>query len=509
LSASDVESIVGLLAVVALLAQLARRLSVPYPIVLVLTGLLLALVPGLHRPALDPETFFLLFLPPLLYSEAYVFSPAALREAAVDIALLAVGLVVATAVAVAAVAHAVAGLPWAAAFVLGAVVGPTDPVSATSVIRRVGISGRVVTILEGESLVNDGTALVIYRLAISAAGAAAFSAWHALGEFVWVSLGGIAAGVLAAGVAVWVRRWITVMEAELTASLLMPFVAYLPAERLGVSGVLAAVTAGLLVGSRSGETSAGARLRRHAFWEVVLFVLNSSLFLLIGLAMPDVLGRIEDRDAGTLAIHALLLAVTVIGLRLAWMLALAPLASPSSRAERLVLVWCGMRGGVSLAAALAVPVMVAGHPFPARDEIVFFAYAIVLATLVIPGLTLGRLLDHLGLASAAERAHGDARARARILDAALEHIGELAERDELPEEIIGRLRELYESRVAGAPVPELPEPSDEILRAQRGVVAAQRAALAELESAGRIGEDTAREIGLELELDEQRGMSAR
>jgi Na+/H+ antiporter len=503
--ASDVESIIGLLAVVALLAQLARRLSVPYPIVLVLAGLLLALVPGLHRPALDPEAFFLLFLPPLLYSEAYLFSPVALREAAADIALLAVGLVVATAVAVAAVAHAVAGLPWAAAFVLGAVVGPTDPVSATSVIRRLGISGRVVTILEGESLVNDGTALVIYRLAISAAGAAAFSAWHALGEFVWVTLGGIAVGVLAARAAFWVRRSFTVMEAEVTVSLLMPFVAYLPAERLGVSGVLAAVTAGLLLGRRPDEMSAGARLRRHAFWEVVVFVLNSVLFLLIGLAMPDVLGRIVDGDAGTLAVRALLLSATVIGLRMTWLLLVAWPGSPGSRAERFVLGWCGMRGGVSLAAALAVPAMAGGHPFPARDEIVFFAYAIVLATLVIPGLTLGWLIDRLGLAPREERAHIDSRARAHILNAALEHIDELAERDELPEEIIARLRQLYESRLAGlAPVPGPAAPSEAFQRAQDGVVAAQRAALAELESAGRIDEAAAQELGVELGLDEHR-----
>jgi CPA1 family monovalent cation:H+ antiporter len=373
-----------------------------------------------------------------------------------------------------------------------------------SVIRQLGISGRVVTILEGESLVNDGTALVIYRLAISAAGAAAFSAWHALGEFAWVTLGGIAVGGLAAAVGLWARRSLTVMEAEVTVSLLMPFVAYLPAEQLGVSGVLAAVTAGLLLGRRPDGMSAGARLRRDAFWEVVVFVLNSMLFLLIGLAMPDVLARIADRDAGTLAVRALVLSATVIGLRMAWLLFGRPRSS-GSRGERFVLGWCGMRGGVSLAAAVAVPAMAGGRPFPARDEIVFFAYAIVLTTLVIPGLTLEWLIDRLGLVPTGERGRAEATARTQILNAALEHVDELAERDELPEETIARLRELYESRLAGlAPAPGPAEPSPAFQQAQQGVVAAQRAALAELESAGRIGEAAAQEIALELDLDERR-----
>jgi CPA1 family monovalent cation:H+ antiporter len=277
-----------------------------------------------------------------------------------------------------------------------------------------------------------------------------------------------------------------------------------------VSGVLAAVTAGVLLGSRAGETSAGARLRRHAFWEVLVFTLNSLLFLLIGLAMPDVLGRIAAGDTAALAVRALMLAATVIGLRVAWMLLVAPLVSPRPRGELLVLGWSGMRGGVSLAAALAVPVMAGGDPFPARDEIVFFAYAIVLATLLIPGLTLGPLIDRLGVASPEERSRGEARARAHILQAALEHIDELAERDELPDEIVGLLRELYESRLdrllgGAAPAEELQEPSDEVRRAQRGVVAAQRAALAQLADAGEIGEAAARGVGRELDLDELRG----
>jgi CPA1 family monovalent cation:H+ antiporter len=292
-------------------------------------------------------------------------------------------------------------------------------------------------------------------------------------------------------------------------SLLMPFVAYLPAEQLGVSGVLAAVTAGVLIGRRAHETSAGARLRRHAFWEVLVFVLNSILFLLIGLAMPDVLAGSTNADVTTLARDALVLAATVIALRLGWMLLIAPIISPSPRGELLVLGWSAMRGGVSLAAALAIPVTTGGHPFPARDEIVFYAYAITLVTLVIPGLTLGPLIDRLGIASPEDRARGEAEGRARILQAALEHIDELAQRGELPDEITGRLQQLYEARVDGGAArdrepAERPEPSAAVREAQRGVIAAQRAALAELADSGAIGAAAVEAIGRELDLDERR-----
>ena len=504
MNASDVETIAGLLAVVALLAQLASRLRVPYPIVLVLAGLVLALIPGGEAPTLDPQTFFLLFLPPLLYSEAFLYSTEALRAAATEIALLAVGLVLATAAAVAVVAHLLVGLPWAAAFVLGGVVGSTDPASATAVIRRLGVSEHLVTVLEGESLVNDGSALVVYRLAIGAAGASAFSAWHALAEFAWVTLGGVAVGVVAAVLAGWARRRITVPEVEVTVSLLIPFVAYLPAERIGVSGVLAAVTAGVLVGSRADEmTSAGARLHRHAFWNVLVFLLNSILFLLIGLTLPDVLGRIGDHATGTLVLEALVLALTVLGLRLAWMLLIAPLVAPQPRGALLVLGWCGMRGGVTLAAALSVPETVSGHAFAGRDEIIFFAYATVLVTLLIPGFTLGPLIERLRVASPEARALADAQARAYILRAALEHIGELAERNELPHDVIVQLRELYESRLDGGER-VLADGTSEVQRAQRGIVAAQRAALAELKNAGRIGDIAARDVAAELDLDDVR-----
>jgi CPA1 family monovalent cation:H+ antiporter len=268
LAIPDAQIFVGLLAVAAGLTELSRRLSAPYPVVLVLAGLALGFVGGLPTPQLDPELFFFFFLPPLVYSEALLYSTEDLKAHGTEIFLLAVGLVLVTTAGVAAVAHSVMALPWAAAVILGAVVGPTDPVSASAVIRRLGVRPRVETILEGEALVNDGTALVAYKVAIGAAGASAISLGHIGAEAVWISLGGVGIGVLVARLWRWVRCWTTVPEVQVTFSLVMPFAAYFPAEHLGVSGVLAAVTAGLLIGRQLHESAPAARLQGHGFWGV-------------------------------------------------------------------------------------------------------------------------------------------------------------------------------------------------------------------------------------------------
>ena len=515
----DAEVFIGLLVAIALLAELARRLGFPYPVLLVLSGLALGFLPGLPAPKLDPDTFFFFFLPPLVYSEAFVYSTADLKAHAAEIFLLAVGLVLATTLAVAAIANAVFGLPLATAFVLGAVVGPTDPLSATMVIRRLGVSGRLVTILEGEALVNDGTALAIYRIAVGGAGAAGLSLGHAVAEFVWVAIGGVAVGAAVAWVWTQIRRRLSDPLVEITFSLATPFAAYFPAERLGASGVLAAVTAGLVVGSQAAWTmSAGARLRREAFWEVLVFLLNSSIFLLVGLTFPDVLRRLGGVPTADLVWHAIVIAATVMVLRFAWMFLMPRVLSGldperewrAGPGELVVLGWSGMRGGVSLAAAMSIPVAAGGQPFPERDEIVFLTYMVVLATLVLPGLTLGPLVRRLGV-GAEGRQRRDERARAHILHAALEHIDELARDDELPEEIAERLREIYESRLdalapelSPAPVPAGgAESSKAGLRARRRVIAAQRAALAELESSHDISSRAAREIERELDLEQR------
>ena len=377
---AEIELFVFLLFAVAVLAGLGLRSGVPYPVALVLGGLVIGLVPGLPSPELDPDIVFFVFLPPLLYAAAITVSAHELKANWAPISLLAVGLVLVTIAAVAAVANAVLGIPWAAAFVLGAVLGPTDPVSAAAVLDRLGATGRSKTILQGESLINDGTGLTAYKIALAAVGASAGAWFEVSFEFAKVAAGGIAIGLAVGWIFAHLRRIVTDPSLDVTLSVVTPFIAYVPAEEVHVSGVLAVVAAGLYMGSRSLDViEPGTRLRTLAFWESAAFLLDGLLFLLIGVQVPTIIERIEDANEFTLAGYALLISAVVFGTRFLWMLVVpAVLPSQTSRPERVVIAWSGMRGGVSLAAALAIPV----EDFPQRDLVVFVAYAVIVITLV-------------------------------------------------------------------------------------------------------------------------------
>jgi Na+/H+ antiporter len=456
----DVEVFIFLLLAVVVLAALGRRSQVPDPIVLVLGGLVLGFVPGLPAPQIDPDVVLFVFLPPLLYFAAYSSSAYELRDNVVPIGLLAVGLVLVTVAAVAAVAHWVVGVDWPVAVVLGAVLGPTDPVAATTIIRRLGAPGRIGTILEGESLVNDGTALTAYKIALGAVGAASVTAWSVGPRFVAVAIGGIAVGLVAGWISGRLRAALDEPSIDVTLSLLTPFVAYVPAEELGVSGVLAAVTAGLWIGNQTlGLSGPESRLRTQTFWEALDFLLNSLLFLLIGLQLPSIVARIEETALVPLAAYGLLLAVVVIGVRMAWMFTVPSAIALITRRgdddearwtthrERVVVGWSAMRGGVSLAAALAIPVRVDGAPFPDRDLIIFLAYAVVLLTLVVPGLTLAPLVRRLGLGQGEERRRADAELRLRLTQSALERLDDIERAEGPPDHVIERLRDRYLARL--------------------------------------------------------------
>src|SRR4051794_8006538 len=330
---ADVELFIFLLFAVAVLAGLGLRSGVPYPVALVLGGLVIGLVPGLPSPELDPDVVFFVFLPPLLYATAIAVSAHELRANWAPITLLAVGLVLLTIGAVAAVANAVLGIPWAAAFVLGAILGPTDPVSASAVLDRLGVKGRSKTILEGESLVNDGTGLTAYKIAVAAVGGSAGSVAGIGGKFVVVAAGGIAIGLAAGWLFAHLRRIVTDPSLDVTLSVITPFVSYVPAEQIGASGVLATVAAGLFIGTRSLDIiEPGTRLRTLAFWDSAAFLLDGLLFLLIGVQVPTIADRIEGVDTPTVAGYALLVFGVVIGMRFLWMLVVgAVLPSHPSR----------------------------------------------------------------------------------------------------------------------------------------------------------------------------------
>src|SRR4051812_12127803 len=451
--------LLALLAGTTTLVVLSRFTEVPYPILLVVGGLALSFTPGLPDVRLDPDVVFTIFLPPLLYVAAFFTSVRDLRANIRPITFLAVGLVFVTTAAVGVVGHKL-GLSIAAAFVLGAVVSPTDPLAATAIARRLHAPRRVVTIIEGESLVNDGTALVLYSVAVTAAATGSFSAVHAGVEFFGGILGGVVIGLASGWLVAQVRRRLPETLPEITLTLASPYFAYLPAEILGVSGVIAVVTSGVYVGWVSPELSGpNQRLQGFATWEVLQFVLNAALFVLIGLQLPVVVGALHGVPASELIGEAAAIAGTVIAVRLLWVVPAIYLPRMLSRRLRerdpapplshtIVIAWTGLRGAVSLAAALALPLTAAGGgPFPNRDRIVFLAFAVVLVTLLVQGLSLPALIRRLGIADGEEDGRHEDEIRVRAAEAALARIDELEEEPWVRDASAERLRELYEYRL--------------------------------------------------------------
>src|SRR4051812_42951943 len=448
--------LISLLVAVAVLAAAARALGIPYPIVLVIGGLALGFVPtGLPDVQLDPDLVLVIFLPPLLYSAAFFANLRDIRADLRVITLLAVGLVLMTTAVVGVVAHAVVGgLPWAAAFTLGAIVAPTDPVAATTIARRLNAPRRLINVLEGESLLNDGTALVLYRVASGAALSGTWSASHAGVKFVAGAAGGIAIGLAAGWLITEVRRRIDDIQVEVTISLLSGYAGYVPAERVGASGALAAVATGIYVGWRAPEISTAAmRLTGFAIWEVLIFLVNALLFVLIGLQLPQILDGLSGISPGELLWQAVAISGTVIACRIAWVHGITvvirsvdrrpqQLARRGDWRARTITGWCGMRGAVSLAAALAL-----STDFPQRNLILFLTFSVILATLVLQGLTLPLVIRALGVHDDGSEAREELVARRRATDAALTRLDELAAMEWTRDDTVERMRAMYEYRM--------------------------------------------------------------
>jgi monovalent cation/hydrogen antiporter len=497
--------LLAMLAAITALTALAPVLRVPYPILLVLGGLALGFIPGVPELTLPPELVLVGVLPPLLYSAAFFTSLRDLRADFRPIGLLAVALVVATMLGVAVVAHLATGLSWAASFVLGAVVAPTDPIAATAIARRMGVPRRIVTIVEGESLINDATALVLYGTAVTAAVTGAFSLWDASLEFVLSVVGGIAIGLAVGWVVALVRIRLHNIPAEILISLLSGYLAYIPAEALGVSGVLAAVTIGIYLGWRSPELSTPAmRIQGFAVWETLVFVVNVLLFTLIGMQLRPILDSLTGQTAGELVFDALIVAATVMVIRIAWVVGI--------RQYPLVVGWMGMRGAVSLAAALAIPLETdAGAPFPGRDLIIFLAFAVILGTLVFQGLTLPKLIHFLALEEDTSEAKEDTKARIHAAEAALGRLEELMDEDWVRPETAERLRGLYDfrrsrflARFDGDDDSGLERQSADFQRLRRELLEAERAAVVGLRRDGRISDQVMRVIERDLDLEDER-----
>jgi Na+/H+ antiporter len=525
LNTQDELALLGLLASLAALLAIASLIRVPYPILLVLGGLAVGFVPGIPSLELAPELVLVAFLPPLLYSAAFFTSLRDLRANVRPISLLALGLVLATTVGVAVVAHAaIDGLTWSAAFVLGAIVSPTDPIAATAIARRLGAPRRVVAIVEGESLINDATALVAYRFAVAAVVTGGFSLWEAGLRFGVSVAGGIAVGLAVGFIVRILRRRLAHSPTEIAIGMLTGYFAYLPAEAIGVSAVLAAVTAGVYMGWYTPElTTPQTRLQGQAAWEILVFVLNSVLFVLIGLQLPTILDELSGRSTGELLGYAALVSATVVAIRVFWVFPLTYLPrllsrrlrerdpSPPWQATALV-SWMGLRGAVSLAAALALPLETdAGAPFPARDLIIFLSFGVILATLVGQGLTLEPLIRALGVRTQEGDWHEEVKARILAAEAALERIDELADEDWVNPDSLERLRGFYDfrrqrfaSRFDDAAGGELEERSAAYQRLRRELLDAERRTVVDLRRAGRIDDDTMHRIQRDLDLEDAR-----
>ena len=508
------------------LNALANWIKVPYPIPLVLGGLLLGLVPGIPDIALDPDLVLLVFLPPLLYAGAFFTDLRALRQDARVISLSAIGLVLATAAAVAVVAHVVIGLPWAVSFAMGAIVSPTDPAAATAIMRRVGAPRRLVNILEGESLFNDATALVAYKVAVAAAVGESVSAADSVGAFFVDSLGGVAIGLAVGWVIGEVRRRVSDINTELTISLFSAYGAFVPADQLGVSGVLAVVTCGVYLGFRAPQIATiESRMLALPLWNIISFLLNATLFILIGLQLPTIVDGLDGTSASEALGYAAAVCATVIGMRYLWNFAVTVAIRtldrrPSQRARRanwqtrVVGGWSGMRGAVSLAAALALPLTTdAGDPLPGRDLIQFITFALILVTVVGQGLTLPWLIRRLGVIDdGTEEENEEIRARLVIARAALDRLDELEGEAWTREESIERARRLYEYRqrrfkIRAGKLEDsdgLEDNSQRFQRMMHDVYAAQREALLRLRDDRTISSDVMRRLEREVDLEESR-----
>jgi len=525
--------LLGLLAFVAIFAGLAKQLAIPYPIVLVLAGLLVSVIPGIPRIGLSPNLVFLVFLPPLLYSAAWTLSWQEFRKNLVSIGWLAFGLVVFTVAAVSVTAGSfLPGFDWKAGFMLGAVVAATDAIAATAAARRMGLSRSIAQLLEAESLLNDGTGLLAlqFGLVILVQGRVPGFV-DGLGRLLYLVGAGLGIGILIGQVVSWFERWVDDGPVEIVISLLVPYLTYLVGNAMHASGVLAVIACGMVMSRESSSYLSGSvRLELDAVWNALTFVLNGLVFVLIGLQLPYVLAEIHGMQLWTLAAYGAAFSAFLIVLRLVWVFTIRyarywvgvwqsdPIAGPARPARlqkrNLFLVgWTGLRGVLSLTAAISLPeVLPNGKAFPQRNMIVFLTFCVILTTLVLQGLTLPALIRKLGLQAKDDEVEREEEARREMLVAALDAVKRRKWKAQ-PEiaVIYNELEKVYESRLAAMPQPRkgLETKAAEVSHARwrEAILVAlgvERATLAEFQKDGRVSDETARVLQRELDLAESR-----
>jgi CPA1 family monovalent cation:H+ antiporter len=516
-----------LLLFVAGFTALARKLQTPYPIVLVIAGLLLSLIPGIPRFELNPDVAFLIVLPPLLFSGAWLTSWRDFVHNLLSISFLAFGLVTFTVFGVAMAAHfAFPGFDWRLGVVLGAVVATTDAIAAAAIAKRIGLPQRVVDVLEGESLLNDATGLLAleFGLAIVVAGQTPTVSSGFL-RLIYLTVAGIAVGLVIGGLVHWIEHHIDDGPIEITISIMVPYAAYMAAEAIHASGVLAVVACGLYLGRASAHFfSPAVRIQANAVWSVFTFILNGFVFVLIGLQLPIVRDGIKNYSSSELLLYGGLFSALVIILRLMWVFPGAHLSywirkhvfhqsePPPPARQIFVAGWTGMRGVIALAAALSLPETLAdGSPFPQRNLIIFLTFAVILVTLVLQGLTLPILIRALGLAGASGPNCEETEARRIMAQAALEQLEKASKEIEGdPARLYEGLKEHYRLRLSALPhegegdAGSDPEAYSRFLALSLELVQVERETAVKLRNNGRINDEVLRQLLQELDLNETR-----
>jgi monovalent cation/hydrogen antiporter len=511
---SILEIVIFLLLCAVALGWVSRRAGLPYPIALVLGGGALGFIPKLPQLQFDPQYLLVLVLPPILYQAALLTSWRDFKANLRPIGLLAIGLVIVTMLVVAATMRfLVPEMPWAVAFAFGAIVSPPDAVAATAIFSKLNMPRRIVTVLEGESLVNDASGLVLYKFAVAAAMSGVFSLFDASVQFVLVAVGGIAIGMLLAGLFVVIHRYLGDPFIEVLVSLSIPYLAYVAAESVHVSGVLAVVAAGLLRGRYSPKmVSAEMRILARSVWNLLVFMLNSLIFILIGLQLSGIVARLAGFTGGELAEAALAVSMVAILVRFGWVYFAEYLpawlgrpfgvrTTPPLPGEAFIVSWCGMRGIVSLAAALALP-----PDLEYREFLIFLTFVVILVTLVVQGLTLAPLIRRVKLGTDHSTRDEHRLARVAMGRAALSAVDRAAGEGGVLPDVIARIRAEFGERVASAsPLAQLSDSSHaQATRVRLAAVRAERDELIRLWQDGKISDEVLHYLEEELDYEESR-----
>ena len=519
--------ILALLLLVAVLAALAKRIGIPYPIVLVIGGLCLSLVPHAPRITLNPDVVFLIILPPLIFFAAFNISWREFRQNLVSIFMLAFGLVGFTVFGVAlATRSMLPNFDWRLGLVLGAVVATTDPISATATARRLGIPRRLTDLLEAESLVNDGSGLVALKFTAALVVTGVTPAFlEGLGQLFYLITAGVVIGLIVGSIFNWIERNISEAPIEITISIVAPYIAYLAAEGAGCSGVMSTIACGLFLGRRSsGYYSLHARIESVAVWRTVDFALNGIVFLVLGLQLPTILSQIRGFSIISLSAYAALFCAVVILLRLIWVFPSAWLifrlrarfrpgqAQPFSKRAAFIVGWSGMRGVLALAAAISLPEQLnSGGAFPQRNLIIFLTFSVIFATLVLQGLSLPPLIRRFGLTGSTSAQEEEEKARREMISAALTSLQQMRDSSSTEQEIFGQIELDYQRRWA-----LLEEESDEAGESVNGALTrkqvrehnriaqqlrdVERSVALKLRNENKIHDEVLRELERELDL---------